>query len=135
MVGEWLGDPEDDGLSGGVGDVGIGRGDRVRGDDRVALEVRVIDEEAWVGRVVGMEGEPEQAPFTAAGDPVPDIEERPLEARSVTDGPDGPGLFGHEQAPAPVARVGDLDRGAETRHNDIDLDLPSGGIERRAGIG
>ena len=51
-------------MSGVVGD------DPERGDDGVAVQVRVVDEEARVGRIVGMEGEPEQTALAAAGDPV-----------------------------------------------------------------
>ena len=47
-----------------------------RRDDRVAGDVRVVDEEPGVVREVRVEGEAQQAPFAAATDLVADVEER-----------------------------------------------------------
>ena len=68
MVGERLGDVEQDRLARGVGEVGVRGADAERRDDGVAGEVRVVDEEPRVGRVVRVEGEPEQPTLAAAGD-------------------------------------------------------------------
>ena len=71
MVGERLRDAEDDDLAVRIGGVGVGRGDAERRDDGVAVAVGVVDEETRVGRVVRVEGEPEQAALAAARDPAP----------------------------------------------------------------
>ncbi len=70
VVGERLGDRQQDEL-GVAGRRGPGR--RVhaeRRDDRVAVEVGVVDEEPRVGREVRVEGEAEQAALAARRDPV-----------------------------------------------------------------
>ena len=59
-----------------VGAVRIGRAHRVSLDARVAGPVRVVDVEAAVGRVVGMERDAEQPTFAAAPDLRHDVEER-----------------------------------------------------------
>ena len=57
-------------------DVRVGRADRVLGDDRVAVAIGVVDEEARVGGVVRVERQAEQAALAAARDPIRDVEER-----------------------------------------------------------
>lgn len=64
MVAERLRDLQEDLLTAGIGDVGVGR-NPVLGNDRVAAGIRVVDEEAPVVDVVRVERLPEQ-PLLAA---------------------------------------------------------------------
>ena len=88
-----------------VGLVGIAGGDVVAGDDRIALEIRIVDEEEAVVGVVGVERDREQAALAvgrrscrgcrgrAAGADVAAVLRR-IRMRPVADGQEEPGVAG-----------------------------------------
>ena len=121
MVGEWLGDAQDLPFAVRVGDVRVRTGHQELGDHRVAVKVRVIHKQAPIGRVLRVESESEQSPLTTAAHPPHDVEEWPIHERSILDDADPPSLFGHEDATAAVAGVGDIDRCVQPVGHDRDL--------------
>src|SRR5215203_389274 len=94
-----------------IGLVGIGRRDLVAGDDRVAVQVRVVDEKEPVLGVAGVEGHGEEAALVAEVDLAPEVEERLGQHRAAVQDDDPALAEDHEQAG--VRRVGDGRRRAE----------------------
>ena len=101
-----------------------------RGDDRIAVSIGVVDEETRVGRVVRVEGQSQQASFATAGDPIRDVQERPIDELAVPHDPDPAGLLDDEDATAPIARVGHVDRGVQAGQDDGRV----GGRDRSAAV-
>ena len=132
-------DPEQDDLAAAVGAVRAGLGREGR-DDRVAFEVRVVDEEARIVGEVRVEGEPEEPAFSAGRQAVADVEERVAEQLPIAHDPDLAALLEHEDAPAAVARVGDRERRGELVDHQLEVQPDAFGVEctaagrpRRAG--
>ena len=109
MVRVGLVDPEQDDLAVVVGAVRTGLG-RERRYDRVAVEVRVIDEEARIVREVRMECQPQEPTFAAGRQALADVEERVTDQLPVAHDPDLAALLQHEEAPAAISGVGDRER-------------------------
>src|SRR5947207_5058814 len=106
MVRERLLDVEQDPFAARIGAVRVARpSGPILGDDRVALEIGVVDVEArFAGRAVaGVEREAEQAPFPARTYAIPDVEEWLTRELSVLDDPDPARLLEHEESPASIA--------------------------------
>jgi hypothetical protein len=106
-------DRQQDETAGAVRDVGIG-GDVVPGDlDGAVALPRVVDEEEAVGRVVRMEGQPQEpALATAAGAGRADgggVEEGGGQDLGAVPDPDLAGLLHDEQPSRLVLGVGDVD--------------------------
>jgi hypothetical protein len=123
VVGEGLADGED--LEGrrGVGRAGVGGA--VLDDVRVAAGVGVVDEEAAVRGVVGVEGHAQQALLVAGRHEGVDVEEV-TGARAVLDDGDAAALFGHEEA-ALARRHLDGDRLPQAGGDDLGLEVDVGG--------
>src|SRR4029079_3349355 len=122
VVGEWLGDVQQDDLGVGIAEVRIGATDRELRDDGVPVAIGVVHEEARIRWGVGVEGESEQTALAHAGDPSAYIEERTLGQRAALDEADPAGLFGDEQPPAAITGVGDVDWRVEPVDGDRDVD-------------
>ncbi len=129
MVGERLFNANDQGGAVGIGLVGIVGRDRPALDARVAVDVRIVDEEDAVRGVVGMEGHAEQALFATAADLVRDVEERRLRHVAVAQNQDRSALIDDEDATAVVAGVDDLEGPAEARDHLFHPDGEGTGIE------
>ena len=85
----------------------------VADDARVAVSIRVVDDELPARRVVGSEREPEQALLTARLDEAPDVEERLCLELPCLDDTDEPALLDDVQHSARAARGGDVNRRRE----------------------
>ena len=83
----------------------IGAARVVGGHTRVAGPVGVRDEDPVVGLVAGVEGHRQQSLLPACGDPVGDVQERPLEQTPVLQDADRAALE-HDEDAARVARRG-----------------------------
>ncbi len=133
MVGERLVDPEEHRLRRRLGRVAVRR-HRVAGDHRVAVEVRVVDEEEAVGGVVRVEGDAQEPAFAAGTYPVADVEEGPRQEHAVqgVEDDDLAALEGDEETP--VAGVGDGDGGIEAGGQNLEvepLDVDAEKVGRR----
>ena len=93
-------DGEHDARGAGVGTLGARAA--VLDDPDVPVRRRVVDVEEAARRVVGGEGERQQAALAARVDPAGDVEERPLDLLAAADDPHGAALLDDEDAP-PVA--------------------------------
>jgi hypothetical protein len=111
-----LGDLQQHAGARGVGHVGVGRrailGDAA--DVRPPLHGRVVNVEAAVGRVIGVEGEAEQAHLAAPFTHVWHGEERRLHQRAVADDADAARLLHDEQPRSVAAGLREEDRPFES---------------------
>ena len=108
MVGKWLGNGQQNLLTGGVSHVGIAA-DAVAGDVGVAVHVCVVDEEKAVFLVVGMKGQPQQPLLVAVGaNRVLNIQKWCGQQFSILDDANGAGLLQNEEPV--VIGVGEVER-------------------------
>ncbi len=119
------------GARSGVGAVGVAR-DAVAGDRHLRTWSGVRDVEAAAGRVVGGEGEAEQAALAAARvELAAEVEEGRGEQPPVAHDANRPALLDDEEPAAAVAGVGDEERLLEAAHERLERDTVRG----RAGGG
>ena len=97
-------------------------GHAVLDDLRVAVGVGVVDEEAAVLRIAGMEGEAEQALLVPAAHEVADVEEWLVRDRAVCEDEYPPRLIDHEEA-AVAGRRGEENRISEILGDDLGRDV------------
>ena len=116
MVRREVGDREEHRPARRIGDVGIGA-DVVARHDLVARGVRVVDEEASVPRVVGVERDAEKTLLAAARDELRDVEEGIGKQDAVLDHAYATGLLDDEETRRVVRRGGQAHRHRETAHD------------------
>ena len=96
---------------------------------------RVVDVEESVLAETRMKSDAQQALLAAAVDPVVNVQKGVRQNFATIDDAYAPGLFDHEQVPAAVAGVGDVDRVFEAARDFAESDIRNRCVDRRLPAG